>query len=769
MPSNVRRDLATASPGRAKTFLAIVVGSGAGLRGVARAIRAGGATAVCVIVGLWLGSGVANAASWSLERVPVPALPYGELLAVSCTSMSSCTAVGSIPDTSAPGAVERPLVEHWDGSRWTDESTPEPAGARQAALTAVSCASRRMCVAVGSFTNAHGSHVGLVERWNGSSWSIQASPASGPGLNGVSCSSGSFCVAVGGSVVERWQSSRWSVWRSLKGTTLVSVSCVSRRACAVVGSRRGKTLAEWFNGSRWSIKRTPNPVAGNFGRGTVNVRELAAVSCTSARACTAVGASTSYCNYCNDESDITLALRWDGRSWRRQHSPTFDDFVAVSCTSSSACVALGTGAFGPKQKVYRWNGSRWKTITAVRYPFLNDVSCTSPKTCTAVGTLIIGSPVSDLTFAGRWNGHRLVPENTSTTADRPARAALTGVSCPSATDCTAVGAFEKGNGQSSALAEHWNGSAWAMGPPPGPGLTGVSCVSSTFCVAVGPYCLGAGCFANTALIDRWNGLTWTSQPVPLPPSTDGSSLNAVSCTSVTACTAVGYVEAPNPNGGGVGTFALVERWDGSRWTSESAPPTSQTLFDGLTGVSCVSATFCAAVGPYSTQSDFWNGSSWTGKDFEQPPQPTPQSALVASIYGVSCTSPSACVAVGKVNQENAPPLAESWNGSNWTIQSTQATTIPGTNLGSSLLTDVSCVSPHACLAVGPGSTDNADVGPLAEALNGSSWKAQTLPQTNFLPMMSGVSCTAPLYCTAVGQLESEGGLVGEGPLVARYF
>lgn len=770
MHSKSRRDAGKTGYGRAKTFLPIEGDGGVAPRGVARVIRAGGVAAVCVIVGLWLGSGQAAASSWTLEQVRVPALPYGQLFGVSCRSASWCIAVGSIPDSAYPGAIERPLIERWDGSRWIDESEPEPAGATEGVLTAVSCASERACVAVGWYTETHGSHAGLVERWNGANWSIQAPLTSGPGLDAVSCPSVRFCVAVGGSVFESWKGSRWSLRRSVRGALLVAVSCVSRRACAAVGSRRGKTLGESFNGSRWSVERTPNPVAGNFGRGTVNVRELSGVSCTSVSACTAVGASTSYCNYCNDEADISLALRWDGRSWRRERSPTFDDLSVISCTSSRACLALSDSP-GVREFAYRWNGSRWKKVRVAGFPSLYDVSCASPKACTVVGSLGIDSAGSNLTFAARSDGHRLVRENTSTAADRPTRAALAGVSCTSAADCTAVGSFENGNGQALTLVEHWDGSSWSFEPAPGTGLTSVSCPSTAYCVAVGnTTCLSGASCSGTSVIERWDGAGWTIEPAPKPAGAAELGLSSVSCTSVTACTAVGYVEVLKPNGGGSGFDALVERWNGTSWTLEGTPPTSQTLYDGLTGVSCVSSTFCAAVGPYSTQSDVWNGSSWTGEDFEQPPQPTPQSALVASIYGVSCISPSACVAVGKVNQENAPPLAESWNASNWTIQSTQPTTIPASNLTGSLLTDVSCVSLDACLAVGPDSTDNADMGPLAEAWNGSSWIAQMLPKTNFLPMFSGVSCTASLSCMAVGQLESDGqdGLVGEGPLVAHY-
>ena len=64
----------------------------------------------------------------------------------------------------------------------------------------MSCSSPGACTAVGVFDNLPGTGT-LVERWNGTSWSIQASanPAGAftSVLFGVSCPAATFCVAVG--------------------------------------------------------------------------------------------------------------------------------------------------------------------------------------------------------------------------------------------------------------------------------------------------------------------------------------------------------------------------------------------------------------------------------------------------------------------------------------------------------------------------------------------------------------------------------------------
>jgi hypothetical protein len=73
---------------------------------------------------------------------------------------------------------------------------------------------------------------------------------------------------------------------------------------------------------------------------------LAAVTCTSASACTAVGTYTA-----SSGKGVTLAERWNGKSWKIQSSPNLagallSQLVGVACTSATSCTAVGTG--GPQ-------------------------------------------------------------------------------------------------------------------------------------------------------------------------------------------------------------------------------------------------------------------------------------------------------------------------------------------------------------------------------------------------------------------------------------
>jgi hypothetical protein len=63
---------------------------------------------------------------------------------------------------------------------------------------------------------------------------------------------------------------------------------------------------------------------------------------------------------------------------------------------------------------------------------------------------------------------------------------------------------------------------------------GVSCTSATFCSAVGTYLYPT---ASGPLAQTWNGSTWTADV--LPGTVGVAAFDAVSCTTGSSCTAVG--------------------------------------------------------------------------------------------------------------------------------------------------------------------------------------------------------------------------------------
>jgi hypothetical protein len=191
-------------------------------------------------------------------------------------------------------------------------------------------------------------------------------------------------------------------------------------------------------------------------------------------------------------------------------------------------------------------------------------------------------------------------------------------------------------------------------------------------------------------------------------------LSGVSCVSATTCVAVGDVADTS----GLST-TLVEAWNGASWTIQSTPNPATSSNSHLTSDSCGSANACTAAGNYyDTTShnvlplvEAWNGVSWT---IQSTPSPT-GAGYSGGLWGVSCATSSNCTAVGEYDDTptTAATMAEVWNGTVWTIQSSVA---PGAY--GSVLLGVSCSSTTDCTAVG-GSTNSLGAElTLAEAESG---------------------------------------------------
>jgi hypothetical protein len=148
-------------------------------------------------------------------------------------------------------------------------------------------------------------------------------------------------------------------------------------------------------------------------------------------------------------------------------------------------------------------------------------------------------------------------------------ATMNDVSCVPGGACMTVGngrynGFPSLGGQlggSRALTQRRNGgSAWAnIGTPALAGanvtdLLALSCTSGSWCMAVGYSAPRNG--APHAVAERWNGLAWAIVPTPSQPSWAGSRLTGVSCVTPADCWARGMS----------GTGWFLAHWNGSRWS-----------------------------------------------------------------------------------------------------------------------------------------------------------------------------------------------------------
>ncbi len=648
------------------------------------------APATCLAVGRIPYSGAlfgarSDGASWSFVPAQTPSRAQPALTNIACASPTTCFAVGQSGEFPEPTL---PLMEQWDGTRWTIGAAPKPPAAKQAQLTGVACRGPSFCMVIGTSSTSTSS--GYLDtpysaRWNGHGWSVIATAAPEPhatfSLTRVSCWSPTGCFAVGnhsvplGGIVtftERWNGRHWlivpsasppEIANSSADNKLVDVSCPSSEFCFAVGyyltsddlAVYQRPYALRWNGSQWKLLRIPLPPR----RSTV----ARSVSCADATMCLTGGWMT----------------RWDGSKWDTAPRPPLGGIIDVACRTPTKCIGVGGYSASYATTSFfaaRFDGTEWKQDRPPpggSQTQLWGVSCPEPNFCLAVGDLAVRKT---LAVSERWNGSRwsvvqpAVPPKTTESTWRT-------ISCASKTSCIAVGTYRSPGRH--VLAERWNGTNWEIIPAPtgdvSRGLSGLSCPSNTLCM---------GTNGDTW---KWNGASW-SRSDDLP---SGTGVSAVSCASASDCMAAGQ--------GGSGLIA--RRWNGTSW-SPVAMPAPPGSFPTIASLSCAAPDSCVAIGnaydQHSSPTDRsfverWNGAAWTVESKPSVKQTNPV------LLGVSCASATSCALVGTAGKYG--PVIEQWNGSAWSLVPSPHR--PGS--GGDILGGVACPSATSCFAVGTSQTD----------------------------------------------------------------
>jgi hypothetical protein len=357
----------------------------------------------------------ASSSSWVGQAITTaPALGDTITLnAVSCPSAGNCFAVGSYDNS---GGSPQPLIETLSGGTWTATVPPDPSGSRYVTLTGISCTSTTACVAIGNdapTSNPDGAdQYGFAEVLSGATWTV-SSPFAYPSgvivvsMDAITCLSATSCVAVGNS--DFGSGDEAGIAYTLTGTTwsgvggfgptsnflaLSSISCTSITACLAVGfvsdspSYIPRLLVETLSSGSWSATEPSNPSLGSGGA------ELSAVSCTTSTACVAVGSYTD-----SDSVQHGLAESLSGTTWTSTTANLDPDdngsaLSGVTCTDATDCVAVGNYydvGFNQHALVETLSGSAW-TATSGLDPAdsntveLSAVSCADSSHCVAVGS-----------------------------------------------------------------------------------------------------------------------------------------------------------------------------------------------------------------------------------------------------------------------------------------------------------------------------------------------------------------------------------------------
>jgi hypothetical protein len=337
---------------------------------------------------------------------------------------------------------------------------------------------------------------------------------------------------------------------------------------AIDASNVQHSLIEHWDGSSWKIIPSPDP-------GTAN-NVLLGIRAASPTNIWAVG---EYDNgsTATGSADHALILHWNGTAWARQNTPSLGSasgqLFGVRAVSGSEAWAVGQTFAGSTQRslVLHFTGGKWRQVKIPHFSkadSLSSVAGTSARDMWAVGEassaampnarsrlpgrqpLLRTRPVAPAstftmqTLILHWNGKTWtrVPSPSPNNDDQ-----LLGVGVGSPSSALAVGLEQRSDGSSRTLAEHWNGKAWTHVSTPGPSspsardfLGGVTVISQNNAWAVGT--AGSG-NQTTSLIERWNGSRWTTVEAPDPG--DPTLLFGVAASSASNIWAVG-TQAPVP-------------------------------------------------------------------------------------------------------------------------------------------------------------------------------------------------------------------------------
>jgi hypothetical protein len=219
-----------------------------------------------------------NGKSWSV--VASPTIEGDALNSVVAVSANNVWAVGAL----APEGANA-LVEHWDGTSWSIVSNSVIAGAGR--LSSVSADAANDVWAVGQAGNGGAP----LLHFNGTTWSQLPGPPGGMQANAVLALSPTDVWAVGKkqyeanhrvhfrASIEQWNGTSWSLVASptTSDTSLNGIAAISANDILAVGGGTATslaegtsaTLAEEWNGTSWSIISSPNPGTASNGLSAV--------------------------------------------------------------------------------------------------------------------------------------------------------------------------------------------------------------------------------------------------------------------------------------------------------------------------------------------------------------------------------------------------------------------------------------------------------------------------------------------------------------------
>jgi hypothetical protein len=303
--------------------------------------------------------------------------------------------------------------------------TPNP-GSQENSLADVSGSSPSDVWAVGVYWSNINAVKSLIAHWDGTSWSMVASPKPAPGpVNSYGLNS----------VVAITPTNAWAV-----GTYRIT------------NQSSIEPLVEHWNGTKWSIVAPPPGSTGATLESVTSVPHTQEI-------------------WVSGEQTWPTAWHWDGSIWwTGMVVPAPDARSAVlgsiSAAASNDVWAAGTDqnpSHGPFGFVDHWNGSTWTRIAvraAEQFSVFSAIDARTSSDVWVVGGESLTPYAFNHVLAEHWNGVRWHQESIPDPVGLLPN--LTGVSALDNTNVWVSGSVLAGRRSTNTVIEHWTGTAWTV-------------------------------------------------------------------------------------------------------------------------------------------------------------------------------------------------------------------------------------------------------------------------------------------------------------------
>ncbi|HST04143.1 MAG TPA: hypothetical protein VLQ48_05340 [Chloroflexia bacterium] len=676
------------------------------------------------------------AGCWSIYASPNwPDASSSLLTDVEALTANDVWAVGTFAEP--PNSTKSGLIEHWNGSVWSQMGLRSGGDLLLNDLAAVST---NDVWAVGAFKQtASSSYHTLIQHYDGVAWISVSSPNIGSGdsfLDAVDARASNDIWAIGHygpstdsrlPVVMHYNGSSWQLDTSLPsipgfyyfgGLDAIAANNVWVVGATVSGGQLDPLLLHYTGGGTWTTLPVPQ------GSEDALLYDVSGVSTSDVWA---VGVDSN-----TQHPQRAITLHWNGAAWSTVSNPGSDPVLNyqlsdVTALPSGEAWAVGSGGSGTTSNTLtmHWGGGGWAIVSSpnpVPFNYFAGVSAISPNDVWAAGYSYLNG--ASVTLIERFTNPCAPPSPTPTltrTATRtPTRTATrtatvnpsfsatrtatrtptitptmttTGTSTNTPTFTSTRTATHTGTSTATPTATPTCGIAWRLVDSPnapnrdGNSLDDVVALSANDAWAVGASTNGPTFLAPKTLIEHWDGVAWSIVPSPNGDNTTGRAnvLHAIAAVSTNDVWAVGWYDT-----GTNGYHALLLHWNGSVWALSPEPNVRLGPSLGIADVAALSANNVWVVGTQLTGSLtqslilHWDGSAWS---VVTAPTLAQRNGLVA----LEASSPTDIWAVGNISTTN--PLFLHWNGTAWT-QFNNPTALPG------VLNDISAISANDIWAVG---------------------------------------------------------------------